>query len=141
MGKASPHSHKAHARPFCPCSPAPHWEHMHAVTATAIHHRRPCSAAAPRAHHPPLDLVGSGGRIGPVLPRPNPRRRREHVDQNRRPPSRAVEGSFAISFPVLGFPVQETEDLFVKPLASVSCQLVKFIEMCRKIQKLPNQFY
>jgi hypothetical protein len=32
--------------------------------------------------------------------------------------------------------VQETEDLFARPLASVSCQLVKSLGMCRKIQKI-----
>jgi hypothetical protein len=126
--------------PLRPCSPAPHREHVCAITAAAIHHRRPCSATAPRAHHPPLDTVGPGGRKGPVLPRPNHRRRREHVEQTRRPPSWAVKGTSANTFSVLGSPVQETKGLFASLLFSVSCQLIKLIGNCRKLQKLSNQF-
>jgi hypothetical protein len=54
------------------------------------------SSTAPRAHHPPLASVGPGGRIGPALPRPNPRRRRERLRPTRRPPSWAIKGLFAI---------------------------------------------
>jgi hypothetical protein len=45
-----------------------------------------------------------------------------------------------ISISVLRAQVQEPEDLSTRPQTSVSCQLVKFIGMCRKIQKLPNKF-
>jgi hypothetical protein len=77
-------------------------------------------------------------RIGPVLPRPNPRRRREHVGQTRRPTSWAIKGTPANTFSVLGSLVQETKGLFASLLFSVSCQLVKLIGNCRKLQKLSN---
>jgi hypothetical protein len=52
----------------------------------------------------------------------------------------AIKDLFVISISVMRAQVQEPKDLSARPQTSVSCQLVKFIGMCRKIQKLPNQF-
>jgi hypothetical protein len=84
-GIASPRLHDAHARSIPPCSLAPHQEHRRAITAAAIPRRRPCSAASLCAHHPPACAPRPVGRIGPVSPQPNPRRRREHAGQAPRP--------------------------------------------------------
>jgi hypothetical protein len=47
------------------------------------------------------------------------------------------------SFPVLRIHIQETKDPSVNPLV-ISCvqssRLVKFVENCRKLQKLSNRF-
>jgi hypothetical protein len=64
-------------------------------------------------------------------------------DKPARPPSRAGEGTFANSFPVLRALVQKPEDPSVNCLiisCGQSCQLVKSIRICRKLQKLSNQF-
>jgi hypothetical protein len=37
------------------------------------------------AHHPPVSTVDHVDRVGPVIPRPNPHRRREHAGQTPRP--------------------------------------------------------
>jgi hypothetical protein len=86
-GIASPRLHDARACSIPPCSPAPHRAHGRTATAAAIPRRRPCSAAFLRAHHPPTCAPCPIGRVGPVSPRPNPRRRREHAGQMPRPPS------------------------------------------------------
>jgi hypothetical protein len=140
---ASPHYHDAYARLVCPCLPTPRREHEHAITAAAIHRRRPCSATAPQAHHPPLGIVGPVGRVGPVPPRPSPRRRREHAGQTHQPPSRSVKGTSANTFPILRAPVQKPEgpsvNFFVISCGQ-GCQLVKLIGNCRKLQKWSNLF-
>jgi hypothetical protein len=59
-------------------------------------------------------------------------------------PSGAGRGTYANIFPVLGTHVQETKDppinIFVISCEQ-GCRLVKSIENCRKIQKLPNWFF
>jgi hypothetical protein len=115
--------------PRCSCAPLPSRERE----CTATSRRRPCSTPCLGAHHPPLGTVGPVGRVGPVLPRPSPRRRREPAGQTHQPSSRADKGPSVNSFPILGSPVQETEGLFASLLFSVSCQLVKSLGMCRKI--------
>jgi hypothetical protein len=78
-GNRTPHLHGAHACPIHPRSPAPHREHRCSVTAAANPRRRPCSTTCPSAHHPPLSIASPVSRVGPVFPRPNPHRRREHA--------------------------------------------------------------
>jgi hypothetical protein len=119
-GKAPPHSCDAHARPSGQCSPAPRRDHEHAITAAAIHRRRPCSTPAHRAHHPPTSTTCPVGHAEPVHPRRRPRRRRERAGADPPATSGRAKGITANSFPILRVHMQETKDPSVN-LLIISC--------------------
>jgi hypothetical protein len=79
---ASPRLHDTRARSIPPCSPAPHREHGHTTTAATIPRRRPCSAAFVCAHHLPPCAPHPIDRVGPVSPRPKPRRQRPPLPES-----------------------------------------------------------
>jgi hypothetical protein len=121
-----------------PYSPAHQRERQHAVTAVAAPRRRPCSTLAHRAHHPLIGTTRPIGHAEPVIPVGDLAVGENAPEQTCRLPSGRVKGTSANSFPVLRAHVQETKDpsLNVLVISCVqSCQLVKFIGMCRKIQK------
>jgi hypothetical protein len=140
---ASPQLHDARARSILQRSSAPRREHGRTATAAAIPRRRPCSAALPCAHHLPTCAPHSVDGIGPVCPSPKPRRRREHTGQAATAAIWAWQGPHCnLSFNSR-VPYAKPEGLsasFSFSLVCKSCQIIKLIEICRKIQKLSNQF-